>query len=380
MLNCLDKVSDTGIEQDCFNIKMQLTISILGAGPAGFALAADLERFGISVLVYSHPDHLQHACHVIKNGGLRISGTVKGFASPRVTIDIGEAVEHSRIIILTVPSNGQKTILQQLKKFSLHQHTIIAIPGNLFSLVAESEINVGCILESNISPYSCRMSEGEVTIMGRKSQFCVAALRKGSKTVPTNEIQSIFPMEIKWRHNVMEVCLSNINGVFHPPMMLLNAGRIESTAGDFMFYREGLTRSVANLILAIDQVRLKIGEAFGFHLKSAIEVSNECYGHSFTDLVELAQNSKPHNKLKAPTNLDNRNFSEDVADLLVCWCGLAEKLSIDASSIRAVIVLVEIATGIDYMKIGRNLKSLNLDNVSRKELIERFGMTRCGTN
>ena len=52
-------------------------------------------------------------------------------------------------------------------------------------------------------------------------------------------------MELKWGINVIEVYLSNINGVFHPLMMLMNAGRIGNTAGDFLLYRDSLTRSVA---------------------------------------------------------------------------------------------------------------------------------------
>ena len=352
---------------------MPAKVSIVGAGPAGFALAADLESCGTSALVYAHPTHLQHASHVINNGGLKANGAMKTSTNLPVTSDMGEVVRFSKIIILTVPSSGQETILQELKKFSLRQHTIIAIPGNLFSLIIESEMEVACVLETNLSPYSCRMKEGKLTVLGKKKRVCIAALPRRLGSTLNKELSIIFPVEFKWCHNVLEVCLSNINGVFHPPMMLMNAGRIESTAGGFLFYRDGLTRSIANVILAIDRVRLEIGKEFGFQLKSAIEVSNECYDQDFTDLVDLAQNSGPHNRLEAPPNLKNRNFSEDVADLLVCWHDLAEKLGIDASPINAVVTLVKIATGVDYMKVGRNLKKLDLDGLSRNELVDCFG-------
>jgi hypothetical protein len=74
--------------------------------------------------------------------------------------------------------------------------------------------------------------------------------------------------------------------------------------------------------------------------------------------------------------MDNRNISEDVPDLLVFWCGLAEKLGIDASPIKAVITLAGMSSGEDYMKSGRNLQKLNLEHLSRSELIERFGVSR----
>jgi opine dehydrogenase len=156
-------------------------------------------------------------------------------------------------------------------------------------------------------------------------------------------------------------------------MMLMNAGRIEDTAGDFNLYSDGLTPAVANAMLAIDRARIQIGAALGLSLRSAVDVSNECYGANYTDLVDLARNSPPHNKLKAPSDLSNRNISEDVPDLLVPWYCLAEVLGIDAAPIKAVIVLAEMTTGVDYMSTGRNLRRLNLEGVTREDLIERFG-------
>ncbi len=350
------------------------TVSIIGAGPAGFALAAGLQSYGASVLLYSHPTHLRHANHVKQNGHLRASGLMEGSTNFRITSDMGEAVAFSLILVLTVPSTGQETILQELRRFSLQQHAIIAVPGNLFSLIAD--IEVGCIFETNLSPYSCRMEEGGLTVLGKKEVVFIAALHRDLNPTVYETVASIFPMQLKWCSNVIEVCLSNVNGVFHPLMMLMNAGRIENTSGDFFLYGDGLTPSVANAMLAIDRVRIKIGESLGFRLKSAVEISNECYGQSFADFVDLAQNSPPHNKLKAPSSLENRNVSEDVPDLLVSWCCLAEKLGIDASPIRAVITLAEMATGVDYFETGRNLRRLHLEHVSRVELIERFGLVR----
>lgn len=350
---------------------MQSNVSIVGAGPAGFALAADLQRHGKGVLVYAHPTHLRHADRVKNRGHLKVSGAIEGHTSLRVTSDMAEAVAFSELIILTVPSTGQETVMHELKRFALHRHTIVAVPGNLFSLVAE--IEAACILETNLSPYSCRMDEGGgLTVLGRKNAILIAALQRDPSPSVYDTIRHVFPMELRWCSSVVEVCLSNVNGVFHPLMMLMNAGRIESTAGDFLLYRDGLTRSVANAMLAVDRVRIEIGRAFGLRLQSAVQISNECYGQGFTDLVDLAQNSPPHNRLKAPSGLDNRNISEDVPDLLVCWYSLAEKLGIDASPIKAVIVLVEMATGVDYLKTGRNLQRLHLEDATPDELMGRF--------
>ncbi len=360
----------------CEAAGMQLRVSIIGAGPAGFALAADLKTHGKDVLVYSHPAHQRHADSIKDKGRLEARGAMDGFAQIELTSNMREAVEFSRILILTIPSTGQETVLHELKKFARSRHTIIAIPGNLFSLVA-ANLDVGCIFETNLSPYSCRMDENGLTVLGRKSLIFIAPfLPRGRSLSPSlyATVQDLFPMQLRWCSNIIEVCLSNVNGIFHPLMMLMNAGRIESTAGDFLLYRDGLTSSVANAMLAVDRVRIKIGEAFGLQLKNAVEISNECYGQSFEDFVDLARNSPPHNQLKAPPTLGNRNISEDVPDLLVCWCSLAEKLGVDASPIKAVIVLVEMVTGVNYLETGRNLGRLGLEDLSRSDLIVRFGL------
>ncbi|KAG9241719.1 6-phosphogluconate dehydrogenase [Calycina marina] len=355
-------------------VPSQPKVCIIGAGPAGFALAADLKSRGTDVLIYSHPTHHRQASYVLDKGYLKAKGKITSTATPDVTYDISEAVSFTKVIILSVPSTGQETILEALKSFDLRGHTIVAIPGNLFSLVPKVGLEVENIFETNLSPYSCRMHEGELIVLGKKKLIYIGSLHANLSTHSQTQIQHIFPVEVKWCHNIIEVCLSNINGVFHPLMMLMSAGRIESTAGDFMIYADGLTQSVANAMLAVDSVRIAIGAAFGFELKGVVEVSNECYGHDFKDLVDLAQNSGPHNNLKAPPDMGHRNISEDVPDLLVCWYGLAEKLGVEASPIKAVITLVEMATGRDYMEAGRNMRKLNLEHLSRNELLDRFGV------
>lgn len=349
---------------------MQRKVSIVGAGPSGFALVADLQSRGIDALVYSHPDHLRYANEVMDTGLLTARGKIEGSMPVCITSDMSDIIEFSNIIIITVPSTGHETVLQELRRFPLQHHTIICIPGNLFSLVADIEI--GCVLETNLSPYSCRMERDVVTILGKKNSIFIAALQSPPSQAVYDAVQEIIPVDLCWCSSVLEVCLLNINGVFHPLMMLMNAGRIEDTGGDFFLYRDGLTSSVAKAMTVIDQVRMQIGKALGHNMKSALTVSNECYGHDFLDLVDLARNSGPHKGLKAPSDHQNRNISEDVPDLLVCWHSLAEKLGIDASPIKAIIVLAQMTTGVDYLESGRTLRKLHLEDISRRELIARF--------
>ena len=41
--------------------------------------------------------------------------------------------------------------------------------------------------------------------------------------------------------------LNNMGAIFHPALTLLNAARIESTGGEFQFYIDGVSPSVARV-------------------------------------------------------------------------------------------------------------------------------------
>ncbi|MVT37991.1 hypothetical protein GO497_15640 [Acidovorax citrulli] len=70
-------------------------------------------------------------------------------------------------------------------------------------------------------------------------------------------------MPLRWYRNVLEAGLSCINAVLHPVPALLNTGWIESTAGDFHFYRQGMSASVVRVMQAIDQERMRIASRYG---------------------------------------------------------------------------------------------------------------------
>ena len=55
----------------------------------------------------------------------------------------------------------------------------------------------------------------------------------------------------------------------HPPGVLLNAGRIERSRGEFYFYDEGVTPGVVDAIMALDAERRAVAAALGHQLPDA---------------------------------------------------------------------------------------------------------------
>jgi hypothetical protein len=72
------------------------------------------------------------------------------------------------------------------------------------------------------------MEKGGLLVLGKKDLIFIASLQRDIYPAVYDTTQRIFSLELRWCSSIIEVCLSNVNGVFHPLLMLMNAGRIET--------------------------------------------------------------------------------------------------------------------------------------------------------
>lgn len=352
---------------------MQTSVSIIGAGNCGCALAADLASRGASVLLYAHPEHRRHAETIERNGYLDAELKIEGRFHPAVSSDMADVVRFSRFIVITVPSYGHDAILSELAKFDLSKHVVISITGNFFALAARQQINARYILETATAPYASRMQDGKVKVMGIKSIMPIAAMPVDVSEALRDEIGAIFPMPLEWRSNVLEIGMTCITGVIHPTPALMNAGWIETRKGDFYFYREGMSASVARVIEQVDKERMAIAREFGFEPQSVVAIMNSYYGRAFGSFREFASETVEHNTTKmAPTHLRDRFVVQDVPYVLVPWFELGVKVGLYSPAIKSIIDLASIVNETDYLATGRNLRRLGLDAASKSQVIEIF--------
>lgn len=85
---------------------------------------------------------------------------------------------------------------------------------------------------------------GKSKIYKIKEVVSVAAIPKEKTEIVVETLNTAFPQFIP-AQNVLETSLNNFGAVFHPTPTLLNAARIETTKGNFEYYREGISPSVA---------------------------------------------------------------------------------------------------------------------------------------
>ncbi|HAP32548.1 MAG TPA: hypothetical protein DCQ14_05795 [Firmicutes bacterium] len=86
------------------------TIAILGAGNGGRAMTADLTLAGFKVNLFELPQFAPGIAKILNSGEITISGVAReGKAKINlVTTDIAEALHGVELVILCVPSFGQK--------------------------------------------------------------------------------------------------------------------------------------------------------------------------------------------------------------------------------------------------------------------------------
>ncbi|KAJ8119575.1 hypothetical protein ONZ43_g3503 [Nemania bipapillata] len=360
------------------------SVSIVGAGNCGCAFAVDLEKRGVKVLLYAHPEHSSTVDAIRENGFLGATGIVEGRFHPAVTTDMGEALRFSKVMIVAVPAYAQEDILSELEKHDTSNHTIVVVSGNLFTLVACKRIRARYLLETSASPYGSRLLDGRkveqlgnikpwysISVFGFKSVMPIASLPTDIGADLRADIDSLFPGSLQWCSNVIEAAFYNFNGVLHPITAVMNSGWIEHTKGDFYFYQQGMTPSVTKIMQAIDNERIAIANEYGSQVVPCLEQMNIYYGLNHGSLRDFAKMSPLHSSMKmCPTSMQHRYVVEDLPYVLVPWFELGRKAGKQSPFIRSLILWASMINGTDYLGVGRNLEALGFENWSLEDIVD----------
>ena len=174
--------------------------------------------------------------------------------------------------------------------------------------------------------------------------------------------------------NVMECGLSAMNPVVHPPGVLMNAGRVEYSRGDFYFYEEGVTPGVCNAIYGVDRERREVGRALGFEMSVVDEAFFLAGFGPRGDLWSTINGSRMLTQLRAPGELDTRWLTEDVPYGLGAWSSLGRHLGVATPLMDGLVALASAALGQDFRASSRTVRRLGIAGMGRDALL-RFAET-----
>lgn len=368
---------------------MSERVAILGAGNGGCASAVDLSLKGFEVSLFTRSSTTIQP--IKERKGLEYTGALgEGFVPIAcITNDIKEALNDAKYIVISTPTNAHAWYAQLLAPYLTEEHVVMLNPGHtggglhfVHSLREAGSQNLPKTCETITLTHGCRMAgPAKVRILVVMTNLRLSAFPGKHIDELAARIKDLFPNVVP-AANVLETGLTNLNAMEHPPGMLLNTGWIEFTKGDFRFYYEGITPSVARIIQLMDTERVTVVKALnqlaGLGMKEMTFIE---YFHQagFTseravtanDMYLALQDSEPNKPVKAPDSLAHRYVDEDVGYGLVPIYEIGRKMAgVDMPITRLMIDLACVLRGINYWQDGLTLEKMGMENVPVENLQE----------
>ncbi len=353
--------------------------TVIGAGHGGKAMAAHLALMDCRVTLYNRTP--EHVAAVKARGGLDLDsypGGPRGFARlAGVSSDMGEALAGADVIMVVVPSSAHADVARAAAPHLSDGQMVLLHPGRTLGAIEFSKVlcDHGCradmlIAEAETFIYASR-SDGpaQARIFRIKEAVPLAALPAKRTPEVLAALAPFYPQYIDGV-SVLHTGLNNMGAIFHPALTLLNAGRIESTLGDYQFYIEGVTPSVARVLEVLDRERVTVAASLGIRGRTAMEWLKLAYDAAGADLNEAIHNQSGYYGIKAPSTLNHRYIFEDVPMSLVPIAALGQHYGVSVRGMDSIIRLACIIHRTDYWRRGRTLDKLGIDRLSVGELTQ----------
>ncbi|MFX0101072.1 MAG: NAD/NADP octopine/nopaline dehydrogenase family protein [Candidatus Hodarchaeota archaeon] len=340
-------------------------IAIIGSGNGGRAFAAYLSKLGFKVNLYYRT--LNHVKRIKKKKKVNVKGEMEGtYDLNLVTDEYEQLVGNARLILVATPAFAHQDIIEKLSPYLKNGQIILLNPGRTWGAIhvhnmimkSRPEINV-FVGEAQTLLFTCRKIEDsgvQILKIKDKVQCCFYPEEDNDYMEPI--ITKIFP-QFEFVDDIKITSLTNIGAVIHPAATILNAGSI-SRESPFLFYSEGMTQPIVNVIKNIDAERCKIMARLGLEPVPLIEWAKSCYGYYSDDYYDVFHSIEPYQDIGSPVTLKMRYLTEDVPTGLVPLSSLGTYFNIPTPFIDALIRLSSCLVGEDFYEIGRTIEKVGV--------------------
>jgi opine dehydrogenase len=347
---------------------------VIGAGNGGLSMAGHLGIMGFEVRLYNRTD--SKLAGIRWHGGIEVEGAVEGFGPIALaTSDIAEAVGGADVIMVATPSTAHRELARSMAGCLADGQIVVLNPGRTGGALEfrKTLLDSGLgsrpvVAEAQTFIYASRaLTRDRGRIFRVKNGVPLAALPSYWTPDVLGVLDKAYPQFIAGS-NVLATSIENIGAIFHPALTILNAGWIEATGGDFDYYINGITKSVAKVLQRMDDERLAVARALGMRSVSAREWLYLSYDSPGADLYEAIQNTTGYRGIKAPATVAHRYISEDVPMSLVPISSIGAMLGAPTPTIDMIVELGSMLHGTDYRAEGRTVERLGLAGLSVKEI------------
>ena len=366
------------------------SVTVLGGGNTAFAVAANFALRGVTVTLLEHPGFAEALSPIRESRSIRLHG-VAGEGTgrlARVTTDPAVVVKDD-LLLLIVPAYAHRQFAEFVGPHLRRGQSLVLMPGTLGALEfveclraqGREPLEEGLVIaETDTAPYVCRRTSPDAaTIWGVVSGLGVAAYPAAATQALADRLGSLFtrdgltgsPSGVTAYPNLLACGLSAMNPVVHPAGVLMNAGRVERSRGDFYFYDEGVTPAVCGVIEALDRERLALGRALGLSLTPVAEAFHAAGFGPAGDLWATINGSRMLTALRAPGAINTRWMTEDVPYGLAAWAELGDALGVETPVMDALVHLGLVVTDLIGKDAGRGLKELGLAGLNASSMLKK---------
>ncbi len=325
-----------------------MRVSIIGAGNAGLTLSGHLALLGHDVYLYENSLLKDNILELKKDLTINLTGLINGTGKiKKASTNIKEIIDEGEIIVITVPAQYRNKLINEMINYLKEGQFVILMPDYYSSFDLSKKLKSINMLDKvkivglNTCMYACRkINFNTVIIKGMKNEVLLNSIN-GFTEDAYNELNEIYPL-FKKRDNIYEICLTNLNCVVHTASTIMNCGWIETTNGNFDFYGDGISPSVAKVIEQVDKERIEVANKVGVKVDSLLDSMKKIYDIDQPNIYKALSQSIVHANAFAPKSLKCRYIAEDIPYGLVPISNLGKRYGVETKVIDSIITLANV--------------------------------------
>jgi len=348
-----------------------MNTAILGAGAIAYGAAVLLEHSGHRATLWSPSG--ERTRRLVVGEALTASGAVAGSFHPRIAVDAASAVADGEAILIALPANGHKRVMDAVAPHIQPHHTVLISSHASLGALYLSRLLAGRGVTVPIVAWGTTVTSGRqpdpvsVQVSTVRARIDIATIPESRSDDGLAVCQALFGDRFVVREDLLAITLSNLNPQNHMGIALCNLTRMER--GEQWSQGQNVTSTVGRLLEALDTERLAIAEALGLSVRTIFEHFHLSF-HVAPDSVS-AMNQAMHAAGRGgtgPATAESRYVLEDVPFGLVVTVWLGRLVGRPAILHEAGIRIFSALYGRDFEAENDLLPALDLAAMNLEEL------------
>jgi opine dehydrogenase len=241
---------------------------VVGSGPGGLAVAADLAAH-YAVTITDLPSFMHQLDPVRDAGGVIVNSSWHGETRIELAVaTLDDAVAGAGLVVVAVPAPHHRTLAEAIVASLAPGATLLFAGDGGGGLIAHAVLaragrEDALAAETNCLPHISRsLGPGRIAADRKTGGVLIAALPADRTEDLHARLSPVWP-QLQPALSAWDTLLLNYDAIDTAPTALLNAAAIERRPGGFLLWGEGASPTVVRVIVAVDAELLAVRRAIG---------------------------------------------------------------------------------------------------------------------